>query len=182
MLSFNGHAAFNARVSSDDVIYTDLKSWGLGLGGSEIRRALYYRGYLVWRNPSSQKWSLSIAEKAVGHCYRQVGIGLHHGYQGGFRTRRETLVAIDRLHERGLAPQGLAPQADPDAVENVTLTVSLNQARTILAALSRRHDELCLAVSAPGCDELRASAASWLAEVKSAYQLIDQQALGPPSK
>jgi ABC-type oligopeptide transport system substrate-binding subunit len=94
MLSFNNHAAFNARVSPDDVIYADLKA----RDGSDVRFALYYRGYLVWRDPADKAWSLSLAEKAEARDYRQVGNSLDRTYAFGFATRRETLAAIDRRH------------------------------------------------------------------------------------
>ena len=96
MLSFNGHAACNVRVSSDDVIYADLKA----RDGSDVRFALYYRGYLVWRDPADKAWALSLAERAPGASpvWRQVGNSLDRTYAFGFATRRETLEAIDRRH------------------------------------------------------------------------------------
>jgi len=72
------------------------------------------------------------------------------------------------LRKIAISPESIN-YCDPDAAENVTLTVSLNQARTILAALDRRCDDLHLAVLAKGgCPEL-------LAEVKATYQSIDRQ-------
>lgn len=63
-----------------------------------------------------------------------------------------------------------APQPDPDAEKNVTLTVSLNEARTILAALSRRISEL---------ESLGGPQNAGLAvEARETYQSIDQQAFG----
>ena len=94
MLSFNGHAACNVRVSSDDVIYADLKA----RDGSDVRFALYYRGYLVWRDPSDKAWALSLAERCGRVIWRQVGNSLDRTYAFGFATRRETLEAIDRRH------------------------------------------------------------------------------------
>lgn len=96
MLSFNGHAAFNAQVSPDDVIYADLKA----RDGSDVRFALYYRGYLVWRDPSDKTWALSLAERlpGVANVYRQVGNSISRTFAFGFATRRETLEAIDRRH------------------------------------------------------------------------------------
>lgn len=73
-------------------------------------------------------------------------------------ARRDCVACIDK-------------RLDPDAVENITLTVSLNEARTILAALSNR------------CDKLE-SLSDWpqrkrdqlLTETKAVYQSIDRQA------
>ena len=76
-------------------------------------------------------------------------------------------------------PVAEAPQPDPDAVENVTLTVSLNQARTILAALSDRHDVLRDRFDEEArLGRLTAAARTeaLLAEAKAAYQSIDRQA------
>ena len=47
------------------------------------------------------------------------------------------------LRKIAISPESIN-YCDPDAAENVTLTVSLNQARTILAALDRRCDDLHL--------------------------------------
>lgn len=99
MLSFNGHAACNVRVSSDDVIYADLKARPGEVG--HARFALYYRGYLVWRDPSDKAWALSLAERVSAlpvSVYRQVGNSLDRTYAFGFATRREALEAIDRRH------------------------------------------------------------------------------------
>jgi hypothetical protein len=92
MLSFNGHAAFNAQVCPSDCIYADLKA----REGSDTRFALYYRGYLVWKDGDG--WTLSLAQKADGRRYRQIGDARQGTFAFGFATRRETLEAIDRRH------------------------------------------------------------------------------------
>jgi hypothetical protein len=58
-------------------------------------------------------------------------------------------------------------RADPDAVKSVTLAVSLNEVRTILAALGRRCSEL-ESLGGP-------QAVGLAAEVRQAYQSIDRQ-------
>lgn len=154
-------------------------------GDNEKNVAYLYRGYYIWKVGAPGEGSLFDAWNFAPAAYHVPDAALGEAFEPYWdddgntesaETRRDCLAIIDRYwqgSDQGLAkPSPEAPQADPDAVENVTLTVSLNQAGTILAALSRRHDELCLAVSAPGCDEL-------LAQVKAAYQIVDQQAFHP---
>lgn len=70
-------------------------------------------------------------------------------------------------------PEPAPSQPDPDAEKNVTLTVSLNEARTILAALSRRVSDL---------ESLGGPQSAGLAEeARAAYQSIDQQTFHPCS-
>lgn len=104
MLSFNGHAACMVRVAHSDTIFDDLPSQRGSCG--QIRRALYYRGYLVWKDGDG--WSLSQAYKHSEHrafganatvrVYGQCGNAYAGTYAFGFSTRRETLEAIDRRH------------------------------------------------------------------------------------
>lgn len=150
-------------------------------GDNDKNVAYLYRGYYVWQAGEKSSlfdaWNFAPAvlwdapRTSLGETFEPYWDD--DGNTESAETRRDCLAIIDRKFEQGLAKSAPeAPQADPDAERNVTLTVSLNEARIILAALSRRHDELCLAVSAPGCDEL-------LAEVKAAYQIVDQQTFHP---
>jgi hypothetical protein len=143
-------------------------------GDNDKNVAYLYRGYYVWQGEKSGLFDAWNFAPAVYHAPQAdetfEPYWDDNGDTGSAPTRRYCLTVIDRLCEQGIAV--INPGYDPDAEKNVTLTVSLNEARTILAALSRRHDELCLAVSTPGCDEL-------LAEVKAAYQSVDQQTFHP---
>lgn len=145
-------------------------------GDNDKNVAYLYRGYYVWQAGESNlfdAWNFAPAvfhapDTALGETFEPYWDD--DGSTESGPTRRYCLTVIDRLYEQGLAK--INPGHDPDDAKTVTLAVSLNEARTILAALSRRHDELCLAVSTPGCDEL-------LAEVKAAYQSVDQQTFHP---
>ena len=154
-------------------------------GDNDENVAYLYRGYIIWkdtwinvgeRGGNRDEWNFA---PAVFHAPNAaLGETFEPYWDSAFNvdardSRRDCVRSIDFHFEQGLAsPDPEAAQPDPDAVKNVTLTVSLNEARTILAALSRRHDELCLAVSTPLGDEL-------LAEVKAAYQSVDQQTFHP---
>lgn len=158
---------------------------------NEQNVAYLYRGYYIWHDDSRSSlfdaWNFApavyhVPDAALGETFAPYWDD--NGDTESAETRRGCVAIIDRKFADGTATPATrrnawgrrpeAPQPDPDAVKTVTLTVSLNEARTILAALSRRHDELCLAVSTPGCDEL-------LAQVKDTYHSIDQQTFHPCS-
>jgi hypothetical protein len=148
----------------------------------------HYRGFTITRNYMSSHGTRRVCSSQQGYrttpqTHSSGGIagdwtstltkavervdGLHRRYAAGelqYTTRFAVEEAIRIARERGEAE---AAAADPDAVENVTLTVSLNQARTILAALSRRCDEL-ESLGGPQCAEL-------VEATKSLYQSIDGQ-------
>jgi hypothetical protein len=116
----------------------------------------HYRGFTIVRCTHSRTYIITEPERRPGSHWR-LGSAKD---EIDFIYYRRDQVARE-------VPVALEADPDPDAVENVTLTVSLNQARTILAALSRRCDEL---------ESLGGSQAEGLlAETKAIYQGIDQQ-------
>lgn len=140
--------------------------------------AYLYRGYIIWkytnefgpRSGRSDEWHYGPArfvtpDASLGEDFEPYWDDAD-GRPRCCETRRDCTSCIDRLHEQGLAV--INPGYDPDAEQNVTITVSFNEARTILSALSRRCDELCLVPAAPRADEL-------YAETRAAYQSIDRQ-------
>jgi hypothetical protein len=143
--------------------------------------AYLYRGYIIWkstqvyvgdRGGNRDEWNYGPAvihtpDAELGETFEPYWDDT--GLVNACESRRDCVACIDkRLDE----PVAEAPQPDPDAVENVTLTVSLNQARTILAALSRRCDEL-EGLGGPQAEGL-------LAEAKATYQGVDQQVFVSP--
>jgi hypothetical protein len=145
-------------------------------GDNDANVAYLYRGYYIWkstqvyvgdRGGNRDEWNYGPAvihtpDAELGEEFEPYWDDT--GLVNACESRRDCIACIDgRLAEQ--APEQAQP--DPDAVENVTLTVSLNQARTILAALSRRCDEL---------ESLGGSQAEGLlAETRAIYQGIDQQ-------
>jgi hypothetical protein len=147
----------------------------------------HYRGFTIIRNYMSSHGTRRICSSQQGYrttpqTHSSGGIagdwtstltkaveridGLHRRYAAG-ELQYTTRFAVEEAR-RIASERGGAAQADPDAVENVTLTVSLNQARTILAALNRRYDEL---------ESLGGQQASEQAtEARAAYQSVDRQA------
>jgi hypothetical protein len=113
-----------------------------------------YRGWTIVRRTHSRTYVITEPERRPG-SHRRLSDAkdeIDFIYYRRDQVAREVPVALE---------------ADPDAVENVTLTVSLNQARTILAALNRRYDEL---------ESLGGQQASEQAtEARAAYQSVDRQ-------
>jgi hypothetical protein len=121
----------------------------------------HYRGFTIVRCTHSRTYIITEPERI----------------DGSSRRLRDAKDQIDFIYYRRdqvarEVPVLLEADPDPDAVESVTLTVSLNQARTILAALSRRCDEL-EGLGGPQAEGL-------LAEAKATYQGVDQQVFVSP--
>jgi hypothetical protein len=136
--------------------------------------AYLYRGYIIWKYTNehgplggrSHEWhygraQLVTPDAALGEDFEPYWDDVD-GRPQACQSRKDCLACIDRL-----LAQEPAPQADPDAEKNVTLTVSLNEARTILAALSRRCDELAN-LGGWQADEL-------LAATRDVYHSVDRQ-------
>jgi len=154
-------------------------------GDNDANVAYLYRGYIIWkstqvyvgdRGGNRDEWNygpavLHIPNANLGETFEPYWDD--NGDADACESRRDCVACIDkRLDECRVARLAWeaeqTPQPDPEAVENVTLTVSLNQARTILAALNRRCDELEQLPAAPHGDQL-------LAEARATYQSIDRQ-------
>jgi hypothetical protein len=139
--------------------------------------AYLYRGYYIWKAGESglfDAWNFAPAvyhtpKAALGETFEPYWDD--DGDTESAATRSSCIKAIDRKFENGTAK--FFAGYDPDAEKNVTITVSFNDARAILAALSRRCDELA-SLGGPQADEL-------LAETKAIYQDIDRQAFHPQS-
>jgi hypothetical protein len=114
-----------------------------------------YRGWTIVRRTHSRTYVITEPERRPG-SHRRLS------------DAKDEIDFIYYRRDQVAREVPVAPQPDPDAVENVTLTVSLNQARTILAALNRRCDELEQLPAAPHGDQL-------LAEARATYQSIDRQ-------
>jgi hypothetical protein len=149
----------------------------LNYDDNDAKVAYLYRGYIIWkethiyvgdRGGNRDEWNygpavLHTPDAELGETFEPFWDD--NGDVDSCESRRDCVARIDRRLAE--APVAEAPQPDPDAVENVTLTVSLNQARTILAALNRRCDEL---------ESLGGQQASeQAAETKAAYQSVDRQ-------
>jgi len=152
----------------------------LNYDDNDAKVAYLYRGYIIWkethiyvgdRGGNRDEWNYGPAvlhrpNAELGETFEPYWDD--NGDVDSCESRRDCVARIDkRLAEAPATPVAEAPQPDPDAVENVTLTVSLNQARTILAALNRRCDEL----GSLGGQQ----ASEQAAEARAAYQSIDRQ-------
>jgi len=146
-------------------------------GDNDANVAYLYRGYIIWK----ETWEKAAGDRGENRDEWRYGPAVLHapdaelgedfepfwddtGLTKTCESRRDCVACIDRR----LAEAPASPVADPDAVENVTLTVSLNQARTILAVLNRRCDELDYSPRPPQVDAL-------IAEARATYQSIDRQ-------
>jgi hypothetical protein len=110
-----------------------------------------YRGYTIVRCTLSRTYIITEPQRRPG----------------SHRRLSNAKDEIDFIYYRRDAAALPAIRAGADAVENVTLTVSLNQVRAILAALSRRCDEL---------ESLGGQQASeHAAEARATYQSVDRQ-------
>lgn len=134
--------------------------------------AYLYRGYYIWKAGESglfDAWNFAPAvfhapNTALGETFEPYWDD--DGDTESAATRAACIRAIDALFDQGVAK--FCAGHDPDDDKNVTLAVSLNEARTILAALSRRCSEL---------DSLGGSEAEKLRDAtKAVYQSIDAQA------
>jgi hypothetical protein len=120
-----------------------------------------YRGYTIVRCTHSRTYIITEPERRPG----------------SHRRLSNAKDEIDFIYYRRDVAAA-APQPDPDADENVTLTVSLNQARTILAALSDRHDVVQGRFKEEAGLGLLTAAArteALVSEVKATYQSVDRQ-------
>jgi hypothetical protein len=160
-------------------------------GDNDANVAYLYRGYYIWKTTHE-----SVALRGGRHDEWNYGLAVLHtpdaelgedfepfwddtGLTKTCESRRDCVACIDRrLDEAPASPVAEAPKPDPDAVENVTITVSLNQARTILAALSDRHDVVQSRFNEEARLGLLTAAARTEAlvdEVKAVYQSVDRQ-------
>lgn len=128
--------------------------------------AYLYRGYYIWKYTEShggQHWRFGEAVLVAPNADMGETFEPYWDDRGPTKTResrRDCVYSIDLMFEQGLV-------ADPEDEKNVTLTVSLNEARTILASLNRRVCEL-ESLGGPQCEEL-------VEATKSLYQSIDGQ-------
>jgi len=125
-----------------------------------------YRGWTIVRRTHSRTYVITEPERRPGSHRRLSDAKIDWSHRR-LSDAKEEIDFIYYRRNQVAREVPVAPQPDPDAVENVTLTVSLNQARTILAALNRRCDEL---------ESLGGQQASeQAAETKAAYQSVDRQ-------
>lgn len=131
-------------------------------GDNDKNVAYLYRGYYIWQGERSGLFDAWNFAPAVLHVPKADETFEPYwdddGDAASRPTRSSCIKAIDSLY-------------DPDDQKNVTLTVSLNEARTILAALNRRCGELA-SLGGEQSDEL-------LAEAKNVYHSVDRQASPP---
>jgi hypothetical protein len=157
----------------------------------------HYRGFTICRNYTSSHGTRRVCSSQQGYrttpqTHSSGGIagdwtstltkaveridGLYRRYAAG-ELQYTTRAAVEEA-SRIARERGESTPADPDAVENVTITVSLNQARTILAALSDRHDVVQGRFNEEARLGLLTAAARTEAlvdEVKAVYQIVDRQ-------
>ena len=164
-------------------------------GDNDANVAYLYRGYIIWkstqvyvgdRGGNRDEWNygpavLHTPNASLGETFEPYWDD--NGDADACESRRDCVAVIDkRLDECRVARLAWeaeqAPRPDPDAVENVTLTVSLNQARTILAALSDRHDVVQGRFKEEAGQGLLTAAArteALASEIKALYQSVDRQ-------
>lgn len=155
---------------------------------NEANVAYLYRGYIVWHDDSRPSlfdaWSFAPAVLRTPDASQGESFEPYWDDNGDVEsgeTRRACIAVIDQKFAEGTASPATRrnawgrlpePEADEDALP-VTLTVTKSQARTILAALSRRCNELDI-LGGPDAEALSK-------ETREIYQSVDGQVYGVKS-